>query len=241
MNASIVKGRVAGVPYGKTVVNIDAADAAALIGATTGLVKTVARAGAAGAGVVLGLAIVSDLISGLTQGLSSEKKTSKLTTVNPRLTIGSAPCLVETSSGQFWGIILDQDFDLKVHKRILSIPYTQIHKIECRQASGWIWSTGEFRISTLGGKYQGYEPGDAWPVTRSIQIATVGGFQSVPIKSTPKRGERLVSVKLSSPKMAGIEALRENLKYVLQNNGSQITNLIGANLLQTFFNVSGIP
>ena len=57
-------------------------------------------------------------------------------------------------------------------------------------------------------------------------------------KETREYAER---VDFNPARVDDITRLRDDLKYVLRQNSRHISNLIGQNILQTFFNVPQIP
>src|SRR5207244_4442773 len=128
MNAQIVKGHFAGIPHGKSVVNIDSADVALLLSAATGLVQVIAGVALAGAGAVLGVKLIGEIISGMLQAFNAPL--AKPLGPDPKLPMGSAPCWIDVSGGHFWGIVLDQDFTFSIDGGQRVIPYSMIHRLE---------------------------------------------------------------------------------------------------------------
>jgi hypothetical protein len=257
MKAQVVRGNVAGIPYGNTVVNIDSADVTALLGAATGLVKVVAGAAIVGAGIAAGIGFVGALLSAIQPALNTSNKLAKPAGPDPELPLGSAPCWIETESSKFWGIILNQDLALSTDGGPLLIPFWKIYKIK-NEITGF-WGGHEERISVKlvdGSSHEGiYDKntgagGGAWPDMFSIRVAALGGVQEIPLKTekTAKflwwqwpAEKHLLPVKFSPPRMTDVTTLRDNLKYVLKHQGRHVTHIIGPNVLQTFFNVPGIP
>jgi hypothetical protein len=251
MKGQITGGNIAGVPYNQTVIDFDTADATLILGAATGLIKVVAGAALIGAGIAAGISIIGAILSGLQSSLSAGA--NRVPTSN--LPLGSAPTWITTGEGAFWGIVLDSDLVMLIIGRPLILPYSTIYKLQM-SVGGFFNLEDRIRVQLVDGShYYGYRQrkdgftNNVWPRTTHVQVATIGGIQNIPIKTANTTGvwifketrEYAERVDFNPARVEDISRLRNDLKYVLRQNNRHISNLIGQNILQTFFNVPQIP
>src|SRR5918911_4226771 len=178
MRARFDSGHVAGIPYGRTIVDIDSADIATVITAATGLVLTVGGLALAGAAAYAAVSLLNGILSALLEGLGSRSNKPK----EIRLPLGSAPCWIEASGGNFWGVILDREIHISVEGRPLTLAFPNILNLEFKSG---IFMKNWMNISLIdGSNYHGSFPDyGAVPISESITVASLGGTQVLPVFS----------------------------------------------------------
>lgn len=235
MEAKILAGRFAGLPFRGGGVSLQAADMAALLTAATGLVKVLVGVGAA---VGLGFALFSAM-AGVLKPSDKKKR-------GPSLSLGSAPTYFETGDRRFWGIILDDNLEFKCDCQVLQVPFDFIERFEAIYDTGWFRRTTAFghrlEVDLVdGSRYNWVE----LITPLSWQLATIGGVQKLDFQPAHNAVSPLVlyeqALTTFSPTVEDVEMLREKLAFTLSMNKDKITQLIGPDVLQSFFNLQSIP
>ncbi len=230
MQAHIVNGRIAGIPYSKNVVDINSSNVTQVIDAATGLVRAVSNVALNGAGIVAGTVIIATILRALMSGLQASTKGLPISPVSPPLPLGCAPVWIEVPDSRFWGVILTQELRFVTSgncRTILSVEFAKISSLKSRKNDGGI----ELNL------VDGSEYKNIIPIEKRLEIATLGGKQFVKLHSY-WNGSLEANFKPSTA--VDVSTLKGNLQLALTNNGAAITQLLGTNILQTYFYVPKI-
>ena len=152
--------------------------------------------------------------------------------------IGCAPNYITTGNRSFGGIVLDDALKFECAGQRFEVPFDFVQRLSMGRAHPFI---EELHLSI------GLVDGSAYEAARiieptKIQLASVGGVQSVEFKLVAPTSPRYSgpAVKFNNSKVSDVAMLRDRLTTALSLNKHEIAQQLGANTLQTVFNLSSI-
>jgi hypothetical protein len=248
MDTQLSRGSIAGVPYHRSAVNLESSDIPQIIEAATDLTRTVGnvalKVGAASIGMACAGALLSAMFDPCT-GRSPFDDTSAA-----YIAMGNSPIYVATGGRSFWGIILDDTLAFSKDGQNIRVPFHLVRKIEMPTLS----ACGQFdcddcRAESIVMNVQLIDGSGYYFVTHreptDMRLATIAGVQTVSLLpqeqasgwfSGPKPYSIFPrAVKFQPARIDSLEALRERLRFVLRHNAQAISDLIGSDLLSTYF------
>lgn len=215
MQISGVTGTVAGLPLKAGAVSLSGADAAVLLGATAGLVKTLAIAGASAVGIALLAAIA----------------TAEETRKDESVSI-AAFAHVTTDYREFIGICKEEAFRFISEDQELEVPLHLVHSID--NAYGKDVKHGGFDIELVdGSKYRKVKP-----LTKKLAYITVAGIQTVSF--APWNEAQYRSASLEGVSWRDLWELKRRLTFALERNLDAAIQEVGEEIVAKFFQIERV-
>ncbi len=231
MDSKIIAGRIGSFPAFATVTNLSSGDITQIIGATTGLVKTLGKYALVGGLASIGIGAI--LLAILMGGMAPADK--------PTIPIGCTPNFIRTKKRSFWGIVLDDELEFETEGNSLKVPFERISAFRIGILKRFTLHDAEISLVD-GSNFKNV----TLVSPKELQVATLAGVQKIPFNLYPdsekKYGQAyyLDDVVFQSPTITEAEQLRDRLQRALDQNADAITKLIGPDVLKQFFNVSSI-
>lgn len=237
MKAKGFVGSIAGIPARGGVINIDSADVATMLTATSGLVRAMSSVLMTGGKIATGLGLLALLLNELS------------TKNSPKIPIQSL-AKIETTDRDFLGICKDDFFECFCEDEELKIPTRTINSIEA-SFTGFL-SSGElsgYNINLVDGS-SFY---DCKPISNKLSFLTICGEQKtvffqysmVPIlwgliekkQWTPyDPGLRhKFELIITGATATNLNDLRERLQFAVENNLEGIIEAIGRATFEKYF------
>jgi hypothetical protein len=218
MDAKFLHGNLAGIPVNGSLVNINTADAATLVTATTKLAKTLII----GAGVAtVGMILLSALMSSSEETFEDDGE--------PTMSFGCSPIFFRNKSRRFWGIILDDELEFEATGGggTFKVPFDLVSQIRFRQKRGPAVSLVDGSMYRI----RGLSP-------KEMSVATLAGKQTIYLgEPQPFRYDHRRDYEFRPPRIKDLETLRDKLKLALTNNEERITEILGQDVVKKFFHV----
>jgi hypothetical protein len=156
----------------------------------------------------------------------------------PTIPLGCTPNFIQTRKRSFWGIVLDDDLVFESESQTLTIPFDFVRRFGC---SGVFHQYGMQVELVDGSKFEEVR----LVAPTEFRLATLAGIQRVPFEinkanSKPSRPAYKEKVIFHSPTISQVERLRIELQRALNQNAATITQIIGSDVLEAFFNIKQI-
>lgn len=218
MEAKLFYGKALGVPVGGTVVDIDAADASAVINSTSGLVKELFKVGttvALGASLGLGLLSVLSVISELLRENVEEPSLPIASMARIRMRGGPGGWY----NRDFNGILMDDTIDIITDDNKLKISGEYITRIESPNP-GYFYSN-YFMHLVDGSMYSNFKF-----EKKKYNFASISGLQTVNMRDI---------VFIKGYTSINLNQLKSSLTFALDHSLDDIINTIGKPTFDKFF------
>lgn len=224
MNGKGIVGSVGGIPVNGAIVSINDADAAMMMNAVSGLVKTAAVVG-------VGIGLLS-LIFGNRSGsasntlqcvLSNPKKKEKNEGINPV----PMTSLVEIKSDwrHTFGVCISDVLRMRCDEDLLEIPIGMIHKIG---KYSYVDIPTFLYVWTIDGAFYKGKSSEE----RQLAFMTAVGIQTIYMPKKPEYNEETLITPVT---VADAEELRSRLLFALSHTGSDIIDAVGRDVFEKYF------
>lgn len=231
----------AGIPYKGTAVSLSGGDIASIIGAGTGLVKTLAGAGAVGLG--LALLVGGAMLSGVDTPVPVPVSTKPIPKA-PKIPLGQTLVRVRTPRRDFLGFCIDETLKFKCEDDQIKASTSVVNRI-----------FGDLDIGMLIVELIDGSIFRNTFIESPLKFMSVAGVQNIafPQKdfsyirhwSGSERQRRMpefesLQILIQGASVTQVTELKENLTEALSQNLDQIIDILGEDILSKFFNVHEI-
>lgn len=268
MDAQLNRKSLAGIPYYNAAININTADLPQILDAASALTRAVGRTTIKLGAAAVGAAIVTSILEAMFHKHQPGPPVPEFVDSDePYIPIGCSPIKVRTGSRNVWGVILDEAVSFNCDQQDLVVPFHLVRKIEmasyciscgtraCRDFCDYRYQRVTLMsIQTVDGSTYTHV---RYNEPETLHLATIAGIQTVelgpyPWKTVEPRLFTADQVKEHWPTafrgyasfrpalVSDVEWLRDRLRFVLQHKSPAITELIGLDILKTYFRLDAL-
>jgi len=213
----------AGIPYRGTAVRMSDGDIASIIGATTGVVKNLAGAGAVGLGLalMLGGAILSAADTPTPYSYKSIPKA-------PKVPMGQTLVRVHTPQRDFMGFCIDDTVKFECEGNSIIAPTSVINRI-----MGDVNSRQLVVELIDGAMFQNVR------IESALRFMSIVGTQQISFPEGTTAWEKY-QILIQGATISQVNELKQNLTEALSQNLEEIINILGEDIVSKYFHIHEI-
>lgn len=223
MKIDYSRKNLAGIPYRGTAVSLSNSDVASIVAAGSGVVRSLAGAGAVG----LGLALV---VGGAMLSLAGETRTaSRQLPKAPKIPIGQSLVYVQTPKRTFFGFCLDESTEFTCEDDSIKAPTAYLNRI--------IYNTYDdlFSIELIDGSVF-----HEVHIKSPLKFMSIVGIQKVNFSNWDESDFDEEEITIQGASISQVTELKNNLVEALNQNLEQIIEILGEDILSRFFKIQEI-